>query len=107
MAKKRLIESTDIARSNAITKSVNTTAVELLPTRLGRTRRTQFIVTNSSATTLTLSKGETVTAGQGLVLYQNQTYIESDDAGFDCWQGAVYAVASAATTAVAVEVFDL
>jgi hypothetical protein len=98
------VEWNDIDLSQSKTATVTTTSTELTPSRLGLSRRTQLIVTNTSPTTLTLYKGASAAvAGRGILLSQNQTYIESDDSGFKCWQGAIWAVASASSTVTMVE----
>lgn len=66
---------------------------------IGRVRRVQLIITNLSATTATIALGnDAAVANQGILLAQNQTYIESDDVAFRTWQGAIQGVGSAATT---------
>lgn len=100
----RVVTYDDIDLAQVKSQTVDTTELELVPSRLGKARRTQLYVINTSATTLTLMKGDnTVAAGTGIRLTQNQSWTESDDAGSKCWQGAVRAVASAASTVVFVE----
>lgn len=92
--------------STAYTQTVGATEIEVSPTRLGRSRRVQFILTNLSAVTVTLTKGDSAAvANKGIILAQNQTYIESDDGGYNCWQGAFRVVASGAGTVSIVESF--
>jgi len=100
----RTVEASDIDLCQSGSASVTTSTSELLPTRLGRSRRTQVIIQNTSATVVTLFKGDDAAiANRGIRLSQNQQYIEADDAGYKCWQGAFQAIASAASTVVFVE----
>jgi len=74
---------------------------------VGKVRRVQLIITNISPTTVTIAPGDDAAiANQGILLAQNQTYIESDDAAFRCWQGAVQAIGSANSTLSVTERFD-
>lgn len=88
--------------------AITTTSSELAPQVIGAVRRTQIIITNTSGTTLTVNKNDTqaAVAGTGILLSQNQSYIESDDGGFRCWQGAWQAVGSANSTVSVVETFE-
>lgn len=103
----RTVTYGDIDLANHKSTSVSTADVELIPSRLGRHRRKQLLITNTSATTVTVVKGEgPATAGTGIRLTQGQTYIEADDAGFSTWQGPVHAIASAASTVVHTETIE-
>lgn len=70
-------------------------------------KRSQFVITNTSvAAVVTISKGDVaVVAGAGIVLQPKQSYLESTDSGFECWQGAVQAVSDVAGTIAIVETF--
>jgi hypothetical protein len=103
----RVVEWDDIDQNQSGTVSVSTTSVQLVPSRLGLHRRTQLIITNTSPTTVTIVKGGAdAVANIGIRLMQNQTYIESDDGGFRCWQGAIQAIASASSTVVFMETIE-
>lgn len=94
----------EIDDSTSSSATVTTSSSQLLPSRLGKKPRTQLVIINTSATTVTLVKGEqTAVANAGIRLTQNQTYIESTDAGSKCWQGAIQAVASGNSTVAYVE----
>lgn len=90
-----------------IAVSLTTASSRVLASRDGTgMKRTQFIITNLSATTVTIAKGEnSATANQGIILSQGQAYIESTDGGFECWQGEIQGVGSAASTLSVVEGF--
>lgn len=100
----KVVSWNDIDQTQSGSTTVTTSSTELLPSRLGKTRRTQIIIQNTSATVLTLLLGDAdAVANVGIRLAQNQQLIMADDAGFKCWQGAIHAVASAASTVVYVE----
>lgn len=70
-------------------------------------RRKQIIVTNLSAITVTIAKGDVAAvANTGIILSQNQSWFEADDASFNCWQGQIQAIGSGAGTLSVVEVFE-
>lgn len=98
----------DINGSNPRTVSVNVTSVELTPSRLAKNRRKQLIVTNLTAgVTVTITKGDgDAVANNGIVLSQNQSYIEATDSGFACYQGPYQVVASGAGTVAISEDFE-
>jgi len=87
--------------------SVTTSSSEILPVRFGAFRRVQLVITNISATTVTIAKGDaTAVANAGILLTQNQSWVESSDAGAQCWQGAIQAIGSAASTLAIVEMLE-
>lgn len=90
------------------TVSVSATAAELSATRLGRKRRTQIIIVPLTAgVTVTITKGDsTAVANAGIVLTANQAFVEADDGGFKCWQGAIQVVASGAGSVAINETFE-
>lgn len=97
----------DIDQSASTAASVGTSSTTVLPTRLGKPRRTQFIITNLSPTTVYVTKGDApAVSGTGVPLQQNQSWTESDDGGFKCFQGAVQALGSGASTVSIVETID-
>jgi hypothetical protein len=71
-------------------------------------KRTQFIITNTSAVAVaTITKGTTpAVANQGIILQPNGSYLESTDSGFTCWQGAIQAVGTGAGSLAIVETFE-
>lgn len=80
-------------RSVAVT---NTASTQVANETLTAVRRTQLIIQNTStAQTITVTKGDQpAVAGAGIVLVSGQTFIEADDGGFRCWQGAVQAISA-------------
>jgi len=103
----RVVTFEDIDQSASTAASVGTSSSTVLPTRLGKPRRTQFVLTNISPTTVYVSKGEApAVSGTGVPLQQNQSWSESDDGGFKCYQGAIQAIGSGASTVAIVETID-
>lgn len=89
--------------------NVSGTSTEVMATRYGDLRRTQFLITNTSAAAVvTITKGDVTaaTSGSGIVLQPLGTYFESSDSGFVCWQGAIQAVSTVAGTIGLTEVFE-
>lgn len=88
--------------------TISATSVEAVPVRAGILKRTQLIVTNTSAAAVaTITKGNVVAvSGVGIQLQPNGTYVESTDGGYTCWQGPVQVVGTAAGTISVVESFD-
>lgn len=88
--------------------TIGATSVQAVPDRSGILKRTQLIITNTSAAVVaTITKGNVAAvAGTGIVLQANGTYVESTDGGYTCWQGAVQVVGSGAGTISVVESFD-
>ena len=88
--------------SQSVLVNVDGTSLEALSSIYSKsitfkTRRTQFIIQNTGATTITLTKGmQTAVAGTGIQLYPSGGYSESTDSGFTCWQGAIQAIGSGA-----------
>lgn len=82
--------------TNNSTFAATTASAELIPDRFGN--RTVFAISNqTSGATVTITKGSTpAVAGSGIVLFYGQSYVESNDSGFQCWQGSIQVVASAA-----------
>lgn len=77
--------------------AVSTSSVVALPQRYGKLRRSQFVLTNTGTTDITIVKGDVAAvAGSGIVLGPGDQYGEADDQGFSCWQGYVLAIGSAA-----------
>lgn len=103
----RIVEPADINNSVSTSVTVGTGSTQVLPTRLGRKRRTDIIITNLSPTTVYLSKGDQdAVTSTGIVLQQNQSWLSSDDAGSSCWQGAVNGIATSSSTVAVEETFE-
>jgi len=87
--------------------SLTTSSSQIAGPVIGEVRRVQLIITNISPTTVTIAFGDdAAVANQGILLSQNQTYIESDDVAFRCWQGAIQGIGSAASTLSVSERFE-
>lgn len=101
----QIVQYQDIDFANAISFSATTSDQEMVPSRLGKPRRNQIVITNTSATeTVTISKGDyPVTAGKGIILKPSAAYYESDDSSFSCFQGAFHVVGTAAATVTYIE----
>ena len=89
--------------------SITTTSSTILRDRSGGLKRSQLVITNTSAATrITISKGDVVAVdGQGITLAAGASYYESTDGGYTCWQGAVQAVGNGNGTLAVVESFEL
>ena len=98
--------TTPVTQNSSV--SVSATSTTAIPAVMGAMRRSQFIITNTSAAAVvTIAKGEvSATAGAGIRLSPGSSYLESTDSGFMCWQGAVQAVADAAGTIAVVQSFQ-
>jgi len=87
--------------------SVTTASSQIAGPVIGDVRRVQIVITNISPTTVTIAFGDDAAiANKGILLSQNQTYIESDDVAFRTWQGAIQAIGSAASTLSVSERFE-
>lgn len=78
--------------------NVSTTSAQIL--NLATQRRTSFVITNTSATAVvSLNFGEgAAVANTGVVLQPTQSYGQSDDSAFSCYQGKIQAIASGSGT---------
>lgn len=87
------------------TVAVSTSSVPVLDLRT--TRRKRFTIINTSATAvITIAYGDTpAVQNAGEVLQPGGYTNQSDDAGFDCWQGPVQVVASDVGSVAVVEQF--
>jgi len=103
-----VVEYNEIDLSAPRTVSVTATAAQLSNSRLGLPRRTSFsIIPLSAGVTVTVAKGDApAVVNEGIVLIQNQAYIESDSDGYNCWQGAIQIVASGNGSVAVTEVFQ-
>jgi hypothetical protein len=92
-----------ISRSGSV--AVSTANVQACDKVIGGWRRTQLIITNTSAAAVvTISKGlNAAVAGSGIRLPPNGAYLESTDSGFMCWQDCFQVIADAAGTIAVVE----
>jgi hypothetical protein len=91
------------------TFTIGATSVEVAKNHTGILKRTQLIITNTSAAAIaTIVKGDVAAvANAGVVLQPNGVYVESTDGGYTCWQGAVQVVGSAAGSVAVVESWDV
>ena len=92
-----------LSRSSSV--SVSAISTQACNKVMGGYKRTQLIITNTSAAAVvTISKGSNAAiAGAGVRLPPNGSYLESTDGGFLCWQEEVQIVADAAGTVAVVE----
>jgi hypothetical protein len=90
-------------------RSVTTsgTSTQAVTEVTGGMKRTQLIITNTSAAAVvTIAKGDTVAvAGVGIRLQPNSAYVEATDGGYVCWQGNVQVVSDVAGSVAVVESF--
>ncbi len=91
----------DLVRNSLI--SVGTTPVLVSLNTQDKRTMTSIVNTSTAGQTITLSMGQQTTANQGLVLYTGGTWSESDDSGFKCWGGEIWAVADAALGQVSIQ----
>lgn len=87
------------------TVSVSGTSVPIMSLVPSGAIRTQFaIIPLSAGVTVTIAKGDqAAVANAGIVLIQNQPYVEATDGGYICWQGPVQIVASGAGSVAVME----
>jgi len=92
-----------ISRNASVT--VSATSTQALAKVMGGYKRTQIVITNTSATAVvTIAKGlVAAVAGSGIRLPPNGNYWESSDSGFTCWQEEVQVIADGAGTVAVVE----
>jgi len=98
----------EIDASQSTSASVSTSDAEILPTRLGRKRRSALIITPvTSGVIVYLSFGDRpAVASTGIVVLQNQPAQDTDSGDtYKCWQGAVHAIASGNGTVSIMEKF--
>lgn len=84
--------------------SVGTTSTEILHNVMGNQKRIEFAITNTSSTQdIYLFIGNiAAVSGAGIKLTPNYSFIQSTDAGSQCWQGPVQAISSAAGGSIAI-----
>lgn len=86
--------------------SVGTSSVVVSTARQGGEERKALVIRNSSpnaADIITLNLGANqATAGAGIILRQNDTYTESTDGGFRCWQGTITGICATANGTLSV-----
>jgi hypothetical protein len=93
-------------RNESIT--IGATSVQVAPTVNKSVKRSQLIITNTSAAAVaTVVKGDLVAvSGVGIILQPNGVYIEATDGGYTCYQGPIQCVGNGAGTVVIVETFE-
>lgn len=85
---------------NEGTVTVGTAYTGVLPNRNGK--RLDYVITNTSAGTISLSRGASAIAGQGIILGIGQSWCESNDgSNILCYQGTISLVGSGAGLTVA------
>jgi hypothetical protein len=85
--------------------AVGLTSVEVLGNAWGK--RTMFVITNTdAAAVVTICKGVAAAeADAGIRLLPSGYYFESNESGFECWQGPIQVIADAGGTVSVVETF--
>jgi len=82
------------------------TSGEVLQDSIARGGRKLFFFRNTSpnaADVITLSFGpRAAIANSGVVLRQNDVYVEADGEGFECWQGAIQGICATANGTLAI-----
>jgi hypothetical protein len=90
--------------------TINSTAnVTLAPEVNKGSKRSQFIICNTSTTQkiTIVKKALNAVAGSGIVLNPSGSYGESTDSGFKCYQGAINSIADVdGATATITESFE-
>jgi hypothetical protein len=87
----------DPARNDTV--NVGLTNVIVSNARQAGLKRKVLMIRNNStaaADIITISFGNTSTAGSGIVLKQYESVTDSNDGGYECWQGTVTAVCATA-----------
>jgi len=86
--------------------AVGTSNVNLCQASFLSTPRKTLVIRNVSTdatSEITIVLGNAVaTAGSGIVLRQFDTYVESTDAGYECWQGPVNTICNNANGTLAI-----
>jgi hypothetical protein len=95
----------DLASNQSVTTGA--TSVQAVPSRSGNLRRTQIIITNTSAAAIvTIAKGDSAAVSSvGIRLNPGGIYGEADDGGYGCWQGAIQVISDVAGTVSVTEQF--
>jgi hypothetical protein len=92
------------SRNESVT--IGTTNVLVSQSKISSEQKAKIrMYTNTSigGQVITLNFGNSVaTAGNGIVLQPNQNVADSSDEGYECWQGTVNGIASAAGGTLAV-----
>jgi len=87
--------------------AVTTTSVKICDAAPPGLERVQIVITNvDTSDVVTITKGDTpAVALAGIILNPNVAYLESNDSGFQCWQGQIQGVSSATGNIAVVETF--
>lgn len=90
----------------AVTTSSTTVALDVSAS----TGRKSFVIRNMSTDAtdiITIVMGnQPAVANKGVVLRQYESYGESNDSGFMCWQGQIQAISAAAVGTVQISIFE-
>jgi len=87
--------------------SVGTTSSIISQQQITPTKRTLFYLRNTSPNaadiiTISLSGNTAAVANRGIVLKQNDQYVETTSDGFICWQGQINAICATANGALTI-----
>lgn len=86
--------------------AISTTSIEILPSVKAIGGRSMFFLRNNSPNAIdiiTICPGDrAAVANNGIILRQNDVYLESNDTGFECHQGAIQAICATINGTLAV-----
>jgi len=89
----------------SVVSNAGAVSVTVLPARTGNLRRSQIVITNLTvgASMTVLKNDSAATATLGIPISTKQSYIESDDGGFTCHQGAIQVYSDIASSIAVTE----
>lgn len=80
--------------------AVGVTSVQVMPQRLSMNKRKVILVRNTSddaTKIITVNLGANpAVASKGIVLRQNESFMDSSETGYECFQGIITAICAAA-----------
>lgn len=104
MAERSLNQDNDIGQEVAIQKVQAIGASSVLIS--GKKRRKSIYIrnigTDGSSISLSFSNTTPAAVGAGIILNQNEFIIDSDDQGYKCWTGDIFAIASTASGSITI-----
>lgn len=87
----------DPARNDSVAVGLSNVIVSQ-PRQAGLKRKVLHVRNNSTAAAdiITITFGNATTAGSGIVLKQYESFTDSNDGAYECWQGTVTAICATA-----------